>query len=123
LSRIIPLPVTALDAGPGVVPAPALDSQRFFVVQEDANAGSTTWMVRGACRETDPELFFPIALEGSAVEEIAAARAICGRCEVRRQCLAYALRTMPHGIWGGTTREERIALRAAVRPGAPRALY
>jgi WhiB family redox-sensing transcriptional regulator len=75
-------------------------------------------MVRGACREADPELFFPIALEGGAVEEIASAKAVCGRCEVRRQCLSYALRTMPHGIWGRTTWEERIAIRAAVRPGA-----
>ncbi len=72
-------------------------------------------MARGACRGADPELFFPIAMEGSAVAEIAAAKAVCAQCPVRRKCLAYALQTMPDGIWGKTTREERIAIRAAVR--------
>jgi WhiB family redox-sensing transcriptional regulator len=111
------------DERPGVVPAPAPDSQPLFLVREDARAGPTGWMARGACREADPELFFPIASEGSAVQEIARAKAVCGRCQVRRPCLAYALRTMPDGIWGKTTREERIAIRAAVGSAAPRALH
>jgi WhiB family redox-sensing transcriptional regulator len=125
VSRIMPAPPGAPDDRPGVVPAPAPapDSQRLFLVREDAHAGPTTWMARGACREADPELFFPIAQQGSAVAEIATAKSVCGRCQVRRPCLAYALRTMPDGIWGGTTREERIAIRAAVRSGAPRALH
>jgi WhiB family redox-sensing transcriptional regulator len=80
-------------------------------------------MVSGACRETDPELFFPISLAGAAVQEIASAKAVCGRCPVRRPCLAYALRTMPDGIWGKTTREERIAIRAAAGSGASRAFH
>ncbi len=122
MSRI-PAQSGAPDDRPGVMPAPAPDSQRLYVVREEPDAGPTTWMVNGACRGTDPELFFPIAREGSAVQEIASAKAVCGRCEVRRQCLAYALRTMPDGIWGGTTREERIAIRAAVRAGGPRALH
>jgi WhiB family transcriptional regulator, redox-sensing transcriptional regulator len=73
---------------------------------------STSWMMRATCLESDPELFFPIGIAGSAVEQVNAAKAICGRCEVRRDCFCYALRTMPHGIWGGTTMEERVALRA-----------
>jgi WhiB family redox-sensing transcriptional regulator len=68
-------------------------------------------MVRGACRGADPELFFPISVTGRAVEQVNSAKAICGRCAVRKNCLSYSLRTMPHGIWGGTTREERIAMR------------
>ena len=124
MSRITPLPKDAPDAGPGVVPGPALDTERLFIVQEDVNAGSTGWMVRGACREADPELFFPFALEGGAVEcEVTSAKAVCGQCDVRQQCLAYALRTMPDGIWGGTTREDRIAIRAAVRARPARGLH
>lgn len=40
-----------------------------------------------------------------------AAKAVCGRCTVRANCLSYALETMPEGIWGGTTQEERCAAR------------
>ena len=93
--------------GPNDLPG----SQRRLVVRQDAGARSVSWMVRGACRGADPELFFPIAVTGAAVEQINSAKAICGRCAVGKNCLSYALRTMPHGIWGGTTREERIAMR------------
>jgi WhiB family transcriptional regulator, redox-sensing transcriptional regulator len=121
MSQMSPQQPAAPDDKPGVIPAP--DSPRLFLVREDTHGGSTAWMARGACRGADPELFFPIAREGSAVAEIDAAKAICGRCQVRRKCLAYALQTMPDGIWGKTTREERIAIRAAVRSAAPRALH
>lgn len=100
---IIPLPRSGTDDPPG--------SQRRLVVREDARGGSTSWMELGACRGTDPELFFPISLTGGAVEQVNAAKAVCGRCAVSKNCLSYALRTMPHGIWGGTTREERITMR------------
>jgi WhiB family redox-sensing transcriptional regulator len=71
-------------------------------------------MAHGACHRSDPELFFPIAVAGTAAEHIQVvyAKAVCSRCEVRRECLSHALRTMPYGIWGGTTREERINMRA-----------
>jgi WhiB family transcriptional regulator, redox-sensing transcriptional regulator len=72
---------------------------------------SGRWMARAACQGTDPELFFPFALNGGAVEQISAAKAVCGRCEVGQLCLSYALTTRQHGIWGGTTRDERIAIR------------
>src|ERR1700722_18202407 len=61
-----------------------------------------------ACRETDPELFFPVAAHGPDAGEIARAKAVCAACPVRRQCLQYALAThQMHGVWGGTTAEER----------------
>jgi WhiB family redox-sensing transcriptional regulator len=69
-------------------------------------------MARGACRGSDPELFFPIAALGSAARQTEAAKAVCGRCAVRKRCRSYALRTVPDGIWGGTTAEERAAIRA-----------
>jgi len=72
-------------------------------------------MSRGACRGADTELFFPIATAGRALEQIDSAKAVCARCEVRASCLSYALETMQHGIWGGTTAEERTALRVPLR--------
>jgi WhiB family transcriptional regulator, redox-sensing transcriptional regulator len=67
----------------------------------------TRWMLRGACLREDPELFFPISALGPAQVQIGAAKAVCGRCSVRDNCLSYALINQPDGIWGGTTREER----------------
>jgi len=78
------------------------------------------WASRGACRDEDPGLFFPIAAAGPALEQITQAKAVCARCEVRAECLSYALGTGPEsGVWGGTTAEERAALRSRHRrPGA-----
>ena len=73
-------------------------------------------MSRGACGGVDPELFFPVAgKSGPAVRQAEAAKAVCGRCAVRANCLSYALETMPDGIWGGTTEEERRAERRSWR--------
>jgi WhiB family transcriptional regulator, redox-sensing transcriptional regulator len=74
------------------------------------------WWSRSACSSADPELFFPIASVGPAVSQIAKAKAICAACRVRSQCLSYALEADPlHGIWGGTTEQERLTLRKSVR--------
>jgi len=49
-------------------------------------------MSRGACRQADPELFFPIgATAGPAARQVEAAKAVCGSCAVRANCLSYAL--------------------------------
>lgn len=77
--------------------------------------GFRDWMSRSACHGTDTELFFPIAATGRALEQIDSAKAVCGRCTVREDCLSYALATMQHGIWGGTTWDERAAMRAIRR--------
>ena len=56
----------------------------------------------------DPELFFPVGARGPAAGEVDRAKAVCADCRVRRQCLQYALAThQMHGVWGGTTEEER----------------
>ena len=69
------------------------------------------WMSRGACQREDPELFFPIAVTGPAVEQISAAKRVCLRCPVRAACLSFGLKTTQEGIWGGTTPDERRAMR------------
>jgi WhiB family redox-sensing transcriptional regulator len=90
-----------------------------------APARSVTWMWRGACRQADPELFFPLATaQSAAARQVRAAKAVCGGCAVRAQCLSYALEVMPDGIWGGTTPEERRAARRRLfrrRAGSPSA--
>src|ERR1700727_3078575 len=66
------------------------------------------WWRSAACREMDPELFFPVGARGPAAGEIDRAKAVCADCRVRRQCLQYALATHQiHGVWGGTTEDER----------------
>ena len=69
------------------------------------------WMPRGACQGEDPDLFFPIAAAGPALAQVLAAKAVCYRCAVRAACLSYAVATGQAGIWGGTTQEERHAMR------------
>jgi WhiB family transcriptional regulator, redox-sensing transcriptional regulator len=76
------------------------------------------WWSHAACRTADPELFFPISAVGPATAEIATAKAVCARCGVRRECLTFALATRQvHGVWGGTSPEERQVLRE--RAGKP----
>jgi WhiB family transcriptional regulator, redox-sensing transcriptional regulator len=66
------------------------------------------WRSAAACQACDPDLFFPLSSSGPAVEQIARAKEICARCPVRRECLAFALRTrQAHGVWGGLTEQER----------------
>jgi WhiB family redox-sensing transcriptional regulator len=76
---------------------------------------SPGWMPRGACRGEDPELFFPVTAAGPARTQVFAAKAVCFRCAVRAACMSYALATGQAGIWGGTTQEERDAMRRSSR--------
>jgi WhiB family transcriptional regulator, redox-sensing transcriptional regulator len=70
--------------------------------------GGRDWWREAACREADPELFFPVAAYGPGIIEIARAKAVCERCPVRGSCLRYALETrQAHGVWGGLTEGER----------------
>jgi WhiB family redox-sensing transcriptional regulator len=70
------------------------------------------WREHSACRDTDPDLFFPVGTTGPAIEQIENAKAVCRQCDVQQACLEYALVTnQDSGIWGGTSEEERRALR------------
>ena len=72
------------------------------------------WRDRSACRDTDPELFFPVGTTGPALDQIAAAKAVCRACEAQAACLEFALATnQESGVWGGTSEEERRKLRKA----------
>jgi WhiB family redox-sensing transcriptional regulator len=70
------------------------------------------WREHSACRDTDPDLFFPVGTTGPAIEQIENAKAVCQQCPVQTPCLEYALATnQDSGVWGGTSEEERRQLR------------
>jgi len=89
------------------------------------------WWPRAACTSADPDLFFPVSGLGPAAAQAERAKAVCAACQVRGDCLRYALRAGPlHGVWGGMTEDERrllrqreakARLRAAGRPAAAQA--
>lgn len=69
---------------------------------------SEDWRNQAACRDTDPDLFFPVGTTGPAIEQIENAKAVCRQCDVQTACLEYALAAREDdGIWGGLTEEER----------------
>lgn len=69
------------------------------------------WRMKAECRDMDPEIWFPVGTSGPALRQIAEAKAVCFRCEVAADCLAFALATgQDAGIWGGMTEDERRAL-------------
>ena len=70
------------------------------------------WRDVASCRDTDPDLFFPVGTTGPAIEQIENAKAVCHQCEAQVPCLEYALATnQDSGVWGGTSEEERRHLR------------
>jgi WhiB family redox-sensing transcriptional regulator len=72
------------------------------------------WRDSAACRDTDPELFFPVGTTGNALVQIEQAKSVCRECDARVDCLEFALSTnQDSGIWGATSEEERRKLRRA----------
>lgn len=70
------------------------------------------WRHDAACRDEDPELFFPVGTIGPARLQIAEAKAVCRRCPVTAECLAWATDTgQGVGVWGGMSEQERRDLR------------
>ena len=65
------------------------------------------WQDRALCAQTDPEAFFPE--KGGSTRE---AKRVCRGCEVRAECLEYALgHDERFGIWGGLSERERRRLK------------
>jgi WhiB family transcriptional regulator, redox-sensing transcriptional regulator len=77
-----------------------------------SGAESPDWRQRAACLGEDPELFFPAATAGLAVQfQAVQAKAVCARCPVADRCLAQALAFGDEaGIWGGLDEAERREL-------------
>lgn len=73
---------------------------------------SSDWRHRAACRDEDPELFFPVGNTGPALLQIEDAKAVCRRCDVADQCLQWALESgQDAGVWGGASEDERRAMK------------
>lgn len=70
------------------------------------------WRSDAACRDEDPELFFPLGDSGPALLQIEEAKSVCKRCDVKADCLDWALdEGQDAGIWGGLSEAERRMLR------------
>ena len=84
-----------------------------------ATGSVPNWRSAGACLSADPDLFFPIATTGRAEQQIAQAKMICAGCQVRQECLEFAMtHDQVYGIWGGTTPEDRQRARRRKRRAA-----
>ena len=79
----------------------------FGTPEEDTALG---WQERALCAQTDPEAFFPE--KGGSTRE---AKKVCLGCDVRAECLEYALEQDERfGIWGGLSERERRKLKKRV---------
>ncbi|MDA3038107.1 MAG: WhiB family transcriptional regulator [Actinomycetota bacterium] len=82
------------------------------VADRPGDAVDTSWRTVASCRDTDPDLFFPVGTTGLAITQIDSAKAVCMGCPAQTPCLDFALRTnQDSGVWGGTSEEERRHLR------------
>lgn len=69
----------------------------------DRAADALAWQESALCAQVDPELFFPE--KGGSTRE---AKAVCARCSVKAECLAYAFeKDERFGIFGGLSERER----------------
>jgi WhiB family transcriptional regulator, redox-sensing transcriptional regulator len=78
----------------------------------DEELGTMDWRHDAACRDEDPELFFPVGNSGPALLQISEAKAVCHRCPSASSCLTWALESgQDAGVWGGMSEDERRALK------------
>lgn len=84
------------------------------IVDGEAIIEEPNWQERALCRQTDPEAFFPE--KGGSTRE---AKRVCLSCDVRGECLEYALQNDErHGIWGGLSERERRKIKSKSNPNA-----
>ena len=104
---------TAMPAAPlsGAVSRPHLSLVPTGAPEfEPEPISSDQWQDRALCAQTDPEAFFPE--KGGSTRE---AKKICLGCEVRSECLEYALaHDERFGIWGGLSERERRRLKRGI---------
>jgi WhiB family transcriptional regulator, redox-sensing transcriptional regulator len=75
---------------------------------------TSDWRHRARCAGTSPEAAEGFFAFDDQAELIEAAKRVCGGCPVIDQCREWAIaHGADHGVWGGLTAEERIAMRRA----------
>jgi WhiB family redox-sensing transcriptional regulator len=102
------------DTDPAPYFAPAQSQPQLSLVptrvDTDAEPVDDQWQERALCAQTDPEAFFPE--KGGSTRE---AKRICLGCEVKDECLDYALaHDERFGIWGGLSERERRRLKRGI---------
>jgi len=81
------------------------------------NLRPEAWQFRGACSDGDfpDSIFFPDWSEGTLADKKAHRELVadlCCRCQVRVECLEFAVRTdQKYGWWGGKSEQERQRIR------------
>jgi len=65
---------------------------------------------QAACKDSDPELFFPEKMTQQAAAD---AKAVCAECPIIADCLTWAVTAKELGIWGGTTENDRKRLHSS----------
>ena len=82
---------------------------------DDLLQGQVDWREGAACRDVEPELFFPSSTGAGLQMQTDQAKAVCHGGPVLDRCLGFALGTdQTEGIWGGLTTQERRAARRAL---------
>jgi len=74
------------------------------------------WWSRAACLGQYPELWFPAGDKETGTQYIEA-RAICNTCDVKADCLQWALdNDIRYGLWGGQSAYQRDQIRKGIKP-------
>lgn len=72
------------------------------------------WREQAECRDKDPAIFFPYDQGSGVAVDFTRGKAICARCEVRCECLEWAVANVPYGetgLYGGLDPNERRNLK------------
>ncbi len=87
---------------------PLATERHRSILSDRTDVGLVAWMDDGACRDEDPDLFFPLSSKSDQTDE---AISVCHGCGVQAECLLYALRLpVQYGVWGGHTERQRIRM-------------
>ena len=104
----------------------ARPAMRRFTAETRSAFSDGGWQLHASCRGTSTDTFYPPENSRGNTRRLneRPAKRVCESCPVLVPCRRYAVDAQePHGIWGGTTPEERVELRRAsgiVKPAPSR---
>ena len=87
--------------------------------QDDpVNSDEWSWRWQAQCRSMDTQFFFTYDGEprGARLRRERAAKHVCAQCPVQRDCRSHAIAVGEHGVWGGTTENDRRRLSLSSAP-------